>query len=265
MKRTLIAVLLVAWVGCEGPTGPQGEQGEQGEQGKIGPMGGEGPTGPQGEQGDRGARGPQGEQGEQGEPGSEIYIAQFNSEDEIKPWSKGDNGSWKVEDGRLILGGGITDHFMAVAPNTRFGGELDISVKTEWIDGDDTASYGVKFRSAATGEGYGLVISADGNYAVARWDGSDEAAPDKNTPVSLIGWTGSSSINRRGVNTMRVLMRGDTFDFYINGERIDSITDNNYADGWIHLLVGKLQEVAFDDFTVQVLPDYEPLVKPTTP
>ena len=68
----LVAVFLLATVGCQGVQGPQGAAGVQGPQGAAGvqgPQGGPGVQGPQGEPGVQGPRGEPGVQGPRGEPG----------------------------------------------------------------------------------------------------------------------------------------------------------------------------------------------------
>ena len=60
---TLIVVMALALVACQGPIGPQGSAGEQG------PTGPEGPAGPQGSAGAQGPAGPEGPAGEQGPAG----------------------------------------------------------------------------------------------------------------------------------------------------------------------------------------------------
>ena len=70
----LVAVFLLATVGCQGVQGPQGAAGVQGPQGAAGvqgPQGGLGVQGPQGEPGVQGPRGEPGVQGPQGEPGAQ--------------------------------------------------------------------------------------------------------------------------------------------------------------------------------------------------
>ena len=68
----LVAVFLLATVGCQGVQGSQGAAGVQGPQGAAGVQGPQGGPGVQGPQGEPGVQGPQGEpgvQGPQGEPG----------------------------------------------------------------------------------------------------------------------------------------------------------------------------------------------------
>ena len=158
--------MLISLAGCEGRVGPAGES-IQGEKGDIGDTGRQGRTGPQ---------------GEQAPPSDLTYVARFNSEDEISTWWKSDKGSWRIEDGRLILSGTGDVKLMAVEPNTYFTSDLDISVDTEWLGGVDNESYGILFRHSSKGA-YGFGINANGTYHVSEWDESS------GTPETLIDWT----------------------------------------------------------------------------
>jgi len=245
MERILGLLLIICLVGCEGKEGligPDGAQGEQGDRGDRGPTGLTGPTGPQGEQGEKGDTGP-------------TYVARFNNEDEISTWWKDDTGSWRIEDGRLILSGTGIGWIMLVMPTTNFTSDLDISVDTEWLGGEKNASYGILFRDSLKGS-YGFGMSADGGYISSEWDES------LGTPEALIDWTDSSVINKEGKNTLRIITRGSLFEFYINGVMVNSITDETLTEGYVRLYVTKLQEVAFDNLEVKVIEDGQPLLKP---
>ena len=243
MKRIIGLLLFISLAGCEGPMGPAGQsiQGEQGEKGDIGDTGRQGRTGPQ---------------GEQAPPSDLTYVARFNSEDEISTWWKSDLGSWRIEDGRLILSGTGVGKMMSVEPNTNFTSDLDISVDTEWLGGEDGYAYGIIFRRSSKG-GYGFGIAAAGGYIVNEWDEDWDTAPEP-----LIDWTTSSVINKKGKNKLRVITSGSLFEFYINGVMVNSITDDTLTEGNISLEVSKVQEVAFDNLDIKVIETNEqPLLK----
>ena len=239
MERMIGLLLIICLAGCEGKEGLIGPQGEQGEQGEMGPTG---------------QQGPQGEQGEKGDTGP-TYVARFNNEDEISTWWKSDLGSWRIDDGRIILTGTGDERMMVIQPNTNFTSDLDISVDTEWLGGEDRADYGILFRVSSKGQ-YSFGIAAAGGYVIREWD--ESFGP----PEDLIDWTTSSVINKEGKNTLRIITRGSLFEFYINGVMVNSITDDTLTEGRIRLYVGNLQEVAFDNLVVKVIEDGEPLLKP---
>lgn len=67
-------------------------------------------------------------------------------------------------------------------------------------------------------------IRGDGRYRIARFDG------EYTFPVN---WTPARAINTNddGVNTLRVDIAGNRFDFYINGLYVDSINDRTWDEG----------------------------------
>jgi len=246
MKRILGLVLIICLAGCEGPMGPAGETGEEGEKGDVGARGYGGLQGPPGE------KGPPGQDG----MGDLTYVARFNSEDEISTWWKSDNGAWRIEEGRLILSGTGGGLVMSVMPTPNFTSDIDISVDMEWLGGEAAVGpYGIFFRYSDGKGAYGFGISE--GYIISEWP------EDFAVPFSLIGWTGSSVINKGGKNTLRVITSGSLFEFYINGVMVNSITDNTLTDGIIGLYVQDIQEVAFDNLVVKVIERAEqPLLKP---
>jgi len=239
MKSKLGLLLIICLAGCEAPMGPAGEsiQGEKGDQGE------------------RGLAGLQGIAGANGEAGDLRYVARFNSEDEISTWRKRDTGSWRIEEGRLILSGTGVGRLMTVRPTTHFTSDLDISVDTEWLGGENRASYGILFRFSLKGI-YGFGISATGGYGIYEWDEGWDTPPE-----ALIDWTASSVINKEGKNTLRVVTSGSLFEFYINGTMVNSVTDETLTEGVIGLFVQNIQEVAFDNLEV-IERDEQPLLKP---
>lgn len=231
MSATYYLILVAALAACEGKEGPIGPQGETG------------------------APGPQGEQGEQGQPGDLTYVARFNNEDEISTWWKSDKGSWRIEDGRLILSGTGIGRNMSVVPQTNFTSDLDISVDTEWLGGSDNYSYGISLPSSK--RSYGFAITAEGVYVGEKWVEEGKLAPEY-----LIDPASSSAIIKEGKNTLQVITSGSNFEFYINGIWVNSATGEALTDVHIRLYVGHLQEVAFDNLVVKVIEDGQPLLKP---
>ena len=264
MKPILGFLLIICLVGCEGPMGPAGEQGIQGEKGEKGDQGERGFKGYQGVQGEKGEKGDTGESGTGGtgeeRPPSDLnltYVARFNNEDEISTWGKG-WGPWRISERRLILSGSAEENiYNWMMIRTVFTSDLDISVDTEWLGGVgfNTEAYGILFRQMPLSGGkYGFGIAAVGAYIVLEW-GESGVEP-------LIDWTYSSVINKEGFNTLRVVTSGSLMEFYINGTMVNSVTDDTFTEGRIWLFVYKLQEVAFDNLVVKVLPDGQPLMKP---
>ena len=122
-KGIALVALLIA-TGCEGPTGPQGE------------------AGPQGTAGPQGAAGQRGTQGLQGKDGVSFYLADFSSEGQLLRWTKRGVGSYRVQDGELVVRGGADGLLESVVSGTQFSDNLDVTVTTRWLSGDQGFSYG---------------------------------------------------------------------------------------------------------------------------
>jgi hypothetical protein len=71
-----------------------------------------------------------------------------------------------------------------------------------------------------------FMIASTGNYRIARFERGY---------TSLVDWTRTGAIRtgNGAVNTVRIDVRGDTFDFYINGDYITTVVDDTWADGRI--------------------------------
>jgi len=71
-----------------------------------------------------------------------------------------------------------------------------------------------------------FMISSSGAYRIARY---------QNGYANLVDWTASDAIfiGDGALNTLRIDMRDDTFDFFINGRYITSVTDNTWPAGRI--------------------------------
>jgi hypothetical protein len=243
IKYLLIgSLVLTACDELKGPIGPEGEQGATGAQGATGRTG---PTGPQGEA------------GEAGESfGAADYVMRFDKRVDIATWSKSDQGTWIIEDGRLIVSGGITGSIMEIIANRQFDDDYVLWVDTEWISGISNNAYGLRFAQSG-GKGYAFSLSASGSFIVSRWDGGTTGGG--NFPIELIDWEAHPSIVRRGKNRLRVDVTGSTFTFYINSIEVASIVDSTHSGGRVGVGVSALQQVAFDNLSIA---ERSPLLKP---
>ena len=103
---------------------------------------------------------------------------------------------------------------------------IEMTARPEMCTGLD--NYGIYFNVPNFRypvQGYWFVVSCDGSYRLAKWNGY---APDKETRYNaLINWTASSQI-RKGPgqpNRLGVLVRGDTISLYANGYLLASYRD----------------------------------------
>lgn len=110
---------------------------------------------------------------------------------------------------------------------------LETSLKTPACEGSD--QFGLFFRVPAdsgASKGYLFGITCDGRYSLRRWDGS--------VMHSLIAPTAYPAINKgpNVDNKLGVMARGADLAFYINGEKIQEVTDSNYLQGKFGIFVG---------------------------
>ncbi|MGQ9888923.1 MAG: hypothetical protein ACUVSX_10610 [Aggregatilineales bacterium] len=71
-----------------------------------------------------------------------------------------------------------------------------------------------------------FMISSSGRHRVARWQSGY---------TDLIPWTPSPAVRtgNGAVNTVRIDVSEDSFDFYVNGQYLASVVDATWRDGRI--------------------------------
>jgi hypothetical protein len=121
---------------------------------------------------------------------------------------------------------------------------LEASMQAPDCEGSD--HYGLMFRvpaKADANKGYLFGITCDGRYSLRRWDGQTMYFP--------INWTASDAIleGENAVNKLGVMARESELVLYINGQKVDEVTDNAYLEGSFGVFVGKDNT---DDYTVWV-------------
>lgn len=184
-----------------------------------------------------------------GEPGTVLYAAGFDGFQEEWVQDPGRDSQAIVDEKMRLSLGTVTTIFSQAEPHFA---DFDLRVTASTIDGPEDNAYGVIFRLnqderqcnlplvllcdlSQTGISrlfralleqdtqpagyYMFLISADGYYSL--WRGDDE------NPVS--NWIASDLI-RTGMdaeNDLRVVARGNRFQFYINGQPVDLCLPTN--------------------------------------
>ena len=113
---------------------------------------------------------------------------------------------------------------------------LEMTAHSETCSGKD--SYGIFFHvpdNIAT-SGYWFIVSCDGNYRLAKWDGSLQT---DGKFTALIDWTASKVI-RQGAgqpNRLGVLVKGSNLSVYVNGYLLKTIQEATYPSGYFGVFV----------------------------
>lgn len=153
--------------------------------------------------------------------GGLIYATSFDGE--MTQWSQDARSTfeYRVQDGRLIMTiapdpTGAQQH--GIADWHAYLRDFDVRVSAYLLDGVFDGShnngYGVVFRRFDAQNYYLFIISNDGSYRVVRvLDGETKIMSD---------WIWLDVIQKplNAVNHLRVVGRGDVFQFYINDHRL---------------------------------------------
>ncbi|NDJ61632.1 MAG: hypothetical protein GYB67_10940 [Chloroflexi bacterium] len=111
--------------------------------------------------------------------------------------------------------------------------DVAIQVDTQQLSTYRDNAYGLMCRAEPSnnGDGYYFLISGDGHYTIRRRArGAIEA---------LIPWTASRHIQQdRAINRMRVVCVGDYLALHVNGNFVDSTTDDRYHSGFAGIAAG---------------------------
>ncbi len=108
--------------------------------------------------------------------------------------------------------------------------------------------YGVVCRDQGDGNGYYLVISGDGAYAILKFqDGNFE---------NLTDWTPSGAIKQgNATNRIRAVCDGSNLTLFVNSTRLASVQDDTFTKGYLGLTATSYEteatEIHFDHLLVQ--------------
>lgn len=165
---------------------------------------------------------------------------------EVGAWPGGSvgykNGAYSVVSG----GGGET---MWGVGNTSFSNVV-INVDTSQVSApsNDNNGYGVVCREQGDGNGYYLLISGDGGYAIIKAE-NDEFVP-------LVEWAPTDKVKQGNAgNHIEATCNGTTLTLVVNGDRVATTEDSTYSSGDIAFAVtsyedGQASEVLFDNLKV---------------
>lgn len=169
-------------------------------------------------------------------------------------WGKGtfSYGDISYEDGEYHMRAKENSYLVMYAPSNSHSTEnARTSVSVKDVDG------------GAVSSGYGLIVHGQKtptsqleDYALLIFTGAQpqyEIIKHKaGVQTTVVPWTKSSAINAgTSVNKLEVRARGSELSFYINGQYVNRITDNEIKKGVAGFYTSGTSEVAFDDLEIR--------------
>lgn len=156
-----------------------------------------------------------------------------------KGWATGnDNGfSRNITNNALILVENNQNHILPepLPTNSTFS-DFTVTATFTFDHGDQNDSVGIYMRGDSTlDHDYRVDINGNNTYAIAR-----EYIASDNTPAQhfIVTATSSSAIKSIGQqNTVTAIMKGSQLVLLINGTKVNSISDTNYASGQVAVYV----------------------------
>jgi len=169
-------------------------------------------------------------------------------------WGKGtfSYGDISYEDGEYRMRAKEKSYLVMYAPSNDYSTEnAQVSVSVKDVDGGAVSSgFGLIVHGQKTStqqlEDYGLLIftGAQPQYQIIKHKAGVQ--------TTVVPWTKSNAI-RGGttVNQLEARARGSQLSFYINGQYVNRITDNEIKKGLAGFYTSGTSEVAFDDLEIR--------------
>ena len=185
-----------------------------------------------------------------GGPNEQPY---FETYEDTGNWSSGDDTytEGQVREGvyDLLIKGDDVSRWAAAGENFADG---IYEVEAVQIDGPLDNGYGMLFRAdTEKGDFYLFKISGDGYVWIGRYkDQAEEEA------IVANHWFESAAVKQglNQTNNLRVQAESGNMIFFVNGQEVGRVTDNNYGSGDIGLYAQTLGfpgvHVQFDNFAV---------------
>lgn len=161
-------------------------------------------------------------------------------------------GDISYEDGEYRMRAKDNSYLVMYAPSNDYSTEnARVSVSVKDVDGGAVSSgYGLIVHGQKTStsqlEDYALLIftGAQPQYEIIKHKAG--------VHTTVVPWTKSSAINKgTAANQLEVRARGSELSFYINGQYVNRITDNEIKKGVAGFYTSGTSEVAFDDLEIR--------------
>jgi hypothetical protein len=180
--------------------------------------------------------------------GEVLFQDDFSDPDSGWEAEDYDTGSVGYKDGAyfvISLGGERT---MWGVANTSFS-DVIIEVDATQVSAGpaDNNDYGVICREQGDGNGYYLLVSGDGGYAILK---AQEGAFEP-----LVDWAASDTIRQgNATNQIQAVCEGSTLTLFVNGKRLATTEDSAFVKGDIALTATSYEEASteihFDNLVV---------------
>jgi hypothetical protein len=170
-------------------------------------------------------------------------------------WGSGDSAFGKIwyADEQYHMTSKPKTYLVMYAPSGEYNTEnATVRVTARSVDGTSPSSgYGLMVhgqkKKAGDLEDYALLVltGSEPKYEIIKHKGGEQTA--------VVPWTISKTI-RSGTNPnqLEIRAKGTELSFYINGQFVDRITDNeNFKRGRAGLYTSDVAEVAFDDLEIE--------------
>jgi len=162
-----------------------------------------------------------------------LPVLSFDFNDgQAQDWIDDQSGRWHIADGVYVMAGNKANSGRDTFYN-RILCDFTYQADVRKVAGDSSSTgygYGLLFRSDGTPENYyEFIIESGGQYQIAKSvNGKFER---------LVDWPRSNAL-RTGYNqwnTLKVVAKGDTLQFYANDKLLDTIKDTAHSCGQLGL------------------------------
>jgi len=167
------------------------------------------------------------------------FNTQFNGS--TGGWKRKAGGTWSIVSGSYYGTQGINGKITsAYYPATYCSFDYSARVKRDDFE-DGVIALAVRMGNKVLASDYTwypgyyfaiLDLNEQGQYAIYRLE------KDGNL-VELQPWTPSTAIKRTGWNVMRVIGKGSSFKFYLNGTLVKTLTDGKFKSGQVGIVMDK--------------------------
>jgi predicted Ser/Thr protein kinase len=182
------------------------------------------------------------------ETGGPLFQDDFSSSTsgwEVEDYETGEVG---YKDGVYFVASLVNSKTMWGVANRSFD-DLVIEVNARQVSAgpESNNDYGVVCREQGDGDGYYMLISGDGYYAIAR--------AEEGNFEWLVDWTESDAIRKgNATNHIRAVCDGSTLALFANGQRLVTTNDSTFTRGDIALTATTYEdeptEIHFDNLVV---------------